>query len=125
MTKLTIATGIIFAFISILFSAMGSHALKPTLVERNMVESFQIASSFMMYHGLALILLGIMMHIFSGINFTPVYFAFVVGSLLFQGMIYLKSFVDVGKLSLLNPVGGSILFAGWLYLLFLVLKNVR
>jgi uncharacterized membrane protein YgdD (TMEM256/DUF423 family) len=125
MMKLTIATGILFAFVSILFGALGSHALKPTLVERQAVESFQIARDFTMYHGLALILLGILMHLFPTIKFNYVAIAFVAGSLLFQGVIFTKSFVDVGKFGILNPIGGSILFLGWIYFFYLVVRHIK
>lgn len=123
--KITIATGILFAFIAILFGALGSHAIKATLVERQMVESFQIARDFTMYHGLALILLGILMHLFPEIKFSYVAIAFVLGSVLFQGVIFVKSFVDVGKLGILNPVGGSILFLGWIFFFYLVIRFIK
>jgi len=123
--KLIIATGIFFAFISILMNALGSHAIKATLIERQMVESFQIACNFTMYHGLALILLGILMHLFPEIKFNYVALGFVLGSILFQGVIFSKSFVDVGKLGLLNPIGGSILFLSWIYFFYLVIKFVK
>ena len=123
--KLTIATGILFAFISILFGALGSHAIKPTLIERQMVESFEIARDFTMYHGLALILLGILMHLFPEIKFNYVAIAFAAGSLLFQGVIFTKSFIDIGKFGILNPIGGSILFIGWIYFFYLVIKHIK
>lgn len=125
MTKYALATGILFVLISIVFNALGSHAIKATLEARQAAESFQIACNFTMYHGLGLILLGIMMHIWPQVNFNLVFGAFVLGSLFFQGIIFTKSFVDVGKLGILNPIGGSILMLGWLYFLFLVLKNIR
>jgi uncharacterized membrane protein YgdD (TMEM256/DUF423 family) len=125
MLKYTLATGILFVLISIVFNALGSHAIKATLEAREATDSFQIACNFTMYHGLGLILLGIMMHVFPHINFNLVFAAFVLGSVFFQGVIFTKSFVDVGKLGVLNPIGGSILMLGWLYFLFLVLKNIR
>ena len=123
--KITIATGILFAFISILFGALGSHALKPILLERQTVENFQIARDFTMYHGLALILLGILMHLFPDIKFKYVAIAFVVGSILFQGITFTKSFMDVGKFGILNPIGGSILFLGWILFFILVIKQLK
>jgi len=123
--KVTIAIGIVFAFVSILMNALGSHAIKPILIERQMVESFQIACNFTMYHGLALIVLGILIHLFPDIKLRYVTIGFVAGSILFQGVIFIKSFVDIGKLGILNPVGGSILFLSWIYFFYLVVRFVK
>jgi len=123
--KISIATGIIFAFLSILMNALGSHAIKALLIERQMVDSFQIACNFTMYHGLALILVGILIHLFPEIKFQYVSIGFVAGSILFQGVIFLKSFVDIGKLGILNPIGGSILFVSWIYFFYLVIRYLK
>lgn len=124
MTKFTIAVGIIFVFISILFNALGSHALKQTLLERQAVDSFQIACNFTMYHGLALILLGLFMHVFPQINFIWVVGLILAGSVLFQGVIFLKSLTGVQGFGFLNPIGGMLLFLGWIYFLILVLRKI-
>ncbi len=123
--KTTIAIGIFFAFFSILMNALGSHAVKTTLIERQMVDSYQIACNFTMYHGLALILLGIFIHLFPDIKFEYVSYGFIAGSLLFQGVIFFKSFADVGKLGMLNPIGGSILFLSWIYFFYIVVRFVK
>jgi len=123
--KTTIASGILFAFFSILMSALGSHAFKETIIERGMSESFVIACNFTMYHGLAMILLGILIHLFDQIKFQYVAIGFVTGSLLFQGFIFLKTFVDIGKLGIMNPIGGSILFLSWIYFFYLVVRFIK
>ncbi len=124
MTKFTIAIGIVFVFISILFNALGSHALKPALMERQAVDSFQIACNFTMYHGLALILIGLFIHIFPQINFIWVVSLFLAGSLLFQGVIFLKSLTGMQGIGFLNPIGGILLFSGWIYFLIIVLRKI-
>jgi len=123
--KNTILAGILFAFIAILMYSLGSHSIKPLLVERQMTESFQIACSFTMYHALALILIGILMHLFPAVKFHYVAVGMVTGSFLFQGVIFLKSFVDIGHLGILNPIGGSILFLSWIYFFYLIAKSVK
>lgn len=123
--KKAIATGILFAFISILMGALGSHALKETIGNRQMTESFQIACNFTMYHGLAMILLGILIYLFPKIQFQYVVIGFISGSILFQGVIFLKSFIDIGKLGFLNPIGGSILFLSWIYFFYLIIRYFK
>ena len=123
--KLSIVIGIVFAFLSILMNALGSHAIKPILLERQMSDSFQIACNFTMYHGLALIIIGILLKLFPEIKFQYVSYGFIVGSFLFQGVIFLKSFVDIGNLGILNPIGGSILFLSWIYFFYLAIRFIK
>ncbi|MFN8255200.1 MAG: DUF423 domain-containing protein [Bacteroidales bacterium] len=123
--KFTILTGILFAFISILMYSLGSHAIKDLLEKKMMTDSYQIACSFTMYHALALILLGLLMKVFPDIKFGYVAIGFITGSLLFQGVIFLKAFSEITKLGFLNPVGGSILFLSWILFFYLVLKNLK
>ncbi|MCF6242664.1 MAG: DUF423 domain-containing protein [Bacteroidales bacterium] len=123
--KTILASGVIFAFISIVMSALGSHALKSILSENGASANFALANQFMMYHALALILVAILYHLFPEINFNYVAYAFIIGSILFQGILYLKSFYPESKLGFLNPIGGSVLMIGWLYFLFLVIKEVK
>ncbi len=123
--KTILATGIVFAFISIIMSALGSHALRSALSENGASENFALANQFMMYHALALILIAILYHLFPSINFHYVAYAFVAGSIMFQGILYWKSFFPESKLGFLNPIGGSVLMLAWLYFLYLVLKEVK
>lgn len=39
-----------------------------------------------------------------------------VGTLLFSGSIYALVLLDVPKLGIITPIGGTILMAGWAYL---------
>ena len=43
---------------------------------------------------------------------------FLVGTLLFSGLIYLKVLIGFSALSMLTPVGGILFAIGWLTLLF-------
>jgi len=123
--KTIIGTGIIFAFISILMSALGSHAVKQALIDNNSVDNFNLAGQFTMYHGLALIALGILYHLFPEVKFNFVAWAFITGSIMFQGILYVKSFYPECKLGFLNPIGGSVLMIGWLYFLYLLIRHVK
>ncbi len=123
--KTILATGVLFAFISIIMSALSSHALRDILNENSATNNFALANQFMMYHALALILIAILYHLFPDINFNYVAYAFIAGSIMFQGILYLKSFYPESKLGFFNPIGGTILMLGWLYFLYLVIKEVK
>lgn len=123
--KVIVTTGALFALISIIMSALGSHALKQILVENNSIENFNLASQFTMYHGLALIMVGIIYHLFPDVKFNYVTWAFIAGSVLFQGILYVKSFYPDCKLGFLNPIGGSVLMIAWAYFIYLVLRFMK
>ena len=123
--KTIIGTGAVFALISIVMSALGSHAIRQTLVTNNSIENFNLASQFMMYHGLALIALGILYYLFPEIKFNYVAWAFITGSIMFQGILYVKSFYPECKLGFFNPIGGSVLMIGWAYFIYLVLRFIK
>lgn len=120
--KVIIGTGVVFAFTSILMSALGSHAVKQTLLDNMAGENYSLANQFTMYHGLALIVIGILYHIFPDVKFNYVAWMFVAGSIMFQGILYLKSFYPDSKLGFFNPIGGSVLMLAWLYFLFLIIR---
>ena len=50
--------GAVSCFVAVLAGALGSHALKTHLTESGGLANFDLAASYMFYHGLALILLG-------------------------------------------------------------------
>ena len=53
-----ISIGAIFSGLSVMLGAMGAHSLKNILSEKNL-SAFQTATEYMGYHGIALILVGI------------------------------------------------------------------
>ena len=101
---------------------LGSHAVRQTLLNNHAVENYNLASQFTMYHALALILIGILYHIFPEVKFNHIAWAFIAGSIMFQGILYVKSFYPDCKLGFLNPIGGSVLMLGWLYFLYLIIR---
>ncbi len=123
--KTIIGTGVIFSFISVVMSALGSHALRQILVSNDSIENYNLANQFMMYHGLALILLGVLYHIFPEIKFNYVAWAFIAGSVMFQGILYVKSLYPYFRLGILNPIGGSVLMIAWIYLAYLVIRFIK
>ncbi len=112
--KLFLSTGFLYGFIGVVANSLSSHSIKPQLEARDKLESFNTAADFMIYHGLALILVSILTNIFPKAGFQWTGWAFLAGSLLFQGSVFIKSFVDIGKLGMLTPLGGAILILGWL-----------
>ena len=112
--------GAIFMFFGVLLGALGSHALAEKLSANSMV-SFMVAVRYLIYHGLALLMLSGLPSI-SEIVKERVVLLLVTGTVVFSLSILLLSTksihgVAVSFLGPTTPIGGLILLLGWGYLL--------
>jgi uncharacterized membrane protein YgdD (TMEM256/DUF423 family) len=122
---LRIAT--VFIVLSIVFGALGAHALEKVLSEEKLT-SFEVGVKYQMYHGIALLAL-------IGLNTKlqielKVCFRFLIsGVLLFSGSLYVLSLQGLIGLKLgmvfgpLTPIGGLLMIAGWLVFLVKISKS--
>ena len=116
------ALGAVLCFMAVLAGALGSHALKAYLSDVGGLSNFDLATGYMFYHGLALILLGFAKDRYPSIPFQLSGWLFVAGTILFQGNLYLISLTNVRLFSILTPVGGLCLMAGWLLFAYHALR---
>jgi uncharacterized membrane protein YgdD (TMEM256/DUF423 family) len=97
--------------------AFGAHALK-TRLDETALSVYQTAVQYQFYHSLALLGVGLFclwqpqsrLLLASGI-------AFLAGTLVFSGSLYLLSFTGIRWLGAITPIGGLAFMAGWLLLL--------
>lgn len=111
--------------IAIILGAFGAHGLKE-LVTAEKLASFETGVKYQMYHGLALLLLGLNADRVS-FSLKTVSTLLLLGTLLFSVSIYFLTIQELLGASLkflgpVTPLGGSLLIAGWM--IFLV-KLVR
>lgn len=109
--------GSCFALLSVIFGAFGAHLLKKLLPE-SALHSFEVGVRYMMYHGLALLLVAVL----PVEDKRWVSILFIVGTLLFSLSIFFLSLQSVLKLNLkwlgpVTPIGGLFLVFGWIALL--------
>jgi len=116
------ALGAFFCFLAVLAGAMGAHALKAHLTALGGLSNFDLATGYLFYHGLALILMGFARDRYPNIPFQLAGWLFVAGTILFQGNLYLISLTGVRLFSILTPVGGLCLMAGWLLFAYYALR---
>jgi uncharacterized membrane protein YgdD (TMEM256/DUF423 family) len=114
--------GAVFCFLAVVAGALGAHALKELLIRMGGVNNFDLATHYMFYHGLALVAVGILKRQFATAPFHVAGWLFVIGSLLFQGNLYLIALFNFRVFQVLTPVGGICLMAGWLTTAVLALK---
>ena len=121
MKKIRIA-GAVFALFSIVLGAFASHLLKTFLTETSL-QSFETGTRYMMYHGLALLLVSIIQIE----DKTWIFRFFFWGTILFSFSIFFLSLQSVIKVDLywigpITPIGGTLLIFGWFFLLIKLIK---
>ena len=114
--------GAFFCFLAVLAGALGSHALKGHLAEMGSQSNFDLATRYMFYHGLALMLTGLVKDYYPGSTFYLAGWLFIGGTVLFQGNLYLISLSQFRSLSFLTPIGGMLLLAGWLAFVYSAIR---
>ena len=118
MTHLFIAFGSLLALIGVVTRSLSAHALLPLLEARGKLDNFNLAADYLLLHGLALIGVAILCHLFPEGKYPLAGWAFLLGSILFQGSVLTKSFVSIQPFGFLTPLGGFVLMVGWGLLIF-------
>ncbi|MCL6632473.1 MAG: DUF423 domain-containing protein [Alicyclobacillus herbarius] len=120
-----VAFGAIFAFLSVAFGAFATHVLQGHL-SADLVNVFRTGAEYQMYHALALILVGILVHLDIGGRFMRAAgWLFGIGIVLFSGSLYLLSTTGVPRIGVITPFGGICFLVGWLLVVFGAVKAVR
>ena len=114
--RITLVSGAIFGFLSVAFGAFGAHALKPFLLQRDRLDTFELAVEYQFFHALAMLLTGVFMHYFDSFKLKYAGIFFLLGILFFSGSLYGLCFTGLGILGPLTPIGGVLLLIGWSFL---------
>jgi len=109
--------GIIFPLLSVILGAFCAHLLKKSVSE-SALQSFEVGVRYMMYHGLALLILTLIP--FEEKKLVAIFF--VIGTLLFSLSIFFLSIQSILKINLkwlgpITPIGGTFLIMGWILFL--------
>lgn len=116
------------AMIAVILGAFGAHGLKK-LVEPDSVSTFDTGVRYQFYHSFAIFIIAILYERFAGKLLNIAGYLFLTGIILFSGSLYiltiLKATNSVGLtgIGILTPIGGLFFIAGWLFLLFAILKK--
>jgi uncharacterized membrane protein YgdD (TMEM256/DUF423 family) len=112
--------GSISGFLAVAFGAFGAHGLTG-VVDEHAIEVFKTGAQYQMYHALALIALGPVTAKNPSQALVPGY-AFVVGTALFSGSLYLMAVTGAKWLGAITPIGGVSFMVGWASLAYLALS---
>lgn len=113
--------------ISIALGAFGAHALKP-LLDSEKLTSYQTAVSYLMYHGLALIVLSMAQGVYTGLRLQTGIRLIMIGVIIFSFSIIALVLAPLWNLNLrflgpITPIGGIILITAWFWTALAFLKN--
>lgn len=123
--KSTLLAGTLFALLGVALGAFGAHALKPMLLEAGRLETYELAVRYQFYHSLALLITGILQHVFGSPAFRYASITFVCGILFFSGSLYLLCFTGITEIAMITPAGGILFMAGWILLGSGIFKSVK
>ena len=122
MSRWFIIFGALNGFLSVALGAFAAHGLKAR-VTPDLLETFQTGARYEMYHGLALILVGVLLRLFPEQGLlNGAGWAFLTGIIIFCGSLYLIVFTGVRSFGALAPIGGLSFMAGWVLLLIAFIR---
>ena len=123
MNKFFLLSGSVLGLLGVAVGAFGAHALKVMLQAAGRAETFETAVRYMFYHAIALGLVGILSKEFPGNTINWSGNAFLLGTLIFSGSLFLICFTGINLFGAVAPIGGTLLVIGWGLLFWSVLKG--
>ena len=107
--------GAVSAGLGVAAGAFGAHALRARL-EPRLLEVFETAVRYQMYHALALLAVAWVASRVPGSMSTAAGWLFVAGTVIFSGSLYAMVFTGIRALGAITPIGGVCFIAGWVCL---------
>ena len=122
MMKLFIILGALCTMMSVGTGAFGAHGLEGKLADKYM-SVWEKAVKYQMYHGLGLIIIGVISGTTS-INVNWAGWLLFLGVVFFSGSLYILALTQIRILGAITPIGGLLFIAGWLMLIISTFKFV-
>lgn len=98
--------------LSVAAGAFGAHGLRPRIAPE-LLAAFETGARYQMFHALALIAVGLLASRAKGATLNVAGAAFVAGTVLFSGSLYLLALTGERWMGAITPLGGIALLAGW------------
>lgn len=112
---LFVKIGILCCALSVIIGAFGAHSLESTIADK--IETFKTGVQYQIFHGLGLILIGILSKVL-GLDLSVSGYLMIVGIVLFSGSLYLISIYKYSFMGMIAPLGGLSFIISWIILLF-------
>jgi uncharacterized membrane protein YgdD (TMEM256/DUF423 family) len=111
-----IVLGAVFGALAVGTGAFGAHGLKDRLAASGRGDVYETAARYQMYHAMALVLVGLLALHGSSACLNIAGACFVVGILVFSGLLYALALGGPKILGAIVPLGGTAFIAGWVAL---------
>lgn len=111
MNYFALITGASLAALSVALGAFGAHAIAD-MVTAERLSTWHTGARYLMYHGLGLILVGILSLNLKR-NFRWVAYLLFTGTCVFSAALFLLVLLDIAWLGAVAPIGGLLMIAGW------------
>ena len=122
MFRLAILLGAGNAALAIVLGAFAAHAIKDSLSER-MLAIFNTGVEYHLYHGLGLIILGILIKQFpSTILLNIAVYLMLFGIIIFCGSLYALSLTGITNFGMITPFGGVAFITAWICIVIAFIK---
>ena len=118
---LWIALGSILGGLSVAAGAFGAHALRSRLSPEYLAV-FETGARYQMYHALTLIAVGLIAVKIDNTALRVAGIAFVIGTVLFSGSLYILSLTGARAWGMVTPIGGVAFLVGWIALAVAALR---
>jgi len=122
--RIFVVLGAVLAALSVAAGAFGAHAMR-TQVEPRMLDVFETAARYQMYHALALFAVAWTWQQTRATSALLAGWAFLTGIILFCGSLYLMVFTGLRAFGAVTPFGGLAFLLGWGALAAAALRLVR
>lgn len=122
--RIWIGLAAVNGFLAVLAGAFGAHALKEILTA-DMLEVFEVAARYHMYHALAIFLTAALSTRLPGASSDWACILFQIGIVLFSGSLYALAMTGIRTLGVITPFGGVAFLAGWAALAIAAYRTAR
>lgn len=116
----TLTAGALLGALGVALGAFGAHAIKPTLMANQSLDTYELAVRYQFYHAFALLIVGLLMEKIENKTLMSAATCMIVGVALFSGSLYALAFKTGKAIAFVTPIGGLFLIAGWVLLLISV-----
>jgi uncharacterized membrane protein YgdD (TMEM256/DUF423 family) len=119
--KFWLTIGALSGFLAVAFGAFGAHGLANRATPEEL-NAFEIGARYHMYHALALLAVAWLATQGDSALVGAAGWAFLIGTVLFSGSLYVMGITGSRALGLVTPLGGVGFLIGWLCLVARALK---
>ncbi|HHW6503647.1 TPA: DUF423 domain-containing protein [Staphylococcus aureus] len=118
--KLFIILGALNAMMAVGTGAFGAHGLQGKISDPYL-SVWEKATTYQMYHGLALLIIGVISGTTS-INVNWAGWLIFAGIIFFSGSLYILVLTQIKVLGAITPIGGVLFIIGWIMLIIATFK---